>query len=423
MTTTHLAALVDAAAREPVLVTGSLPPGGRDLDLLVRDGAAQPLAATLDDAGCVRRGRSHALLGAGIAEVVDLVPAASWGVPDDEVAAAFAAALPIEGYGNLVRPAPAYVLLLTARRLGHAGVLDERRRERVTAALAEDAQAWQQARVRAPRWHVDEALSALRTAYLTGIDPPRSVMLRLAAERERGRGVPRLRRALAARRARRRGAVVAISGLDGSGKSTQAQLLADTLRALGVDAVVEWRRLAQSSSLDAVAAPVKQLLRRRRGPAQPVKVHYSRSERDSASQVRQRSAVLTWLWSLVVTVEHIRSQRAALAPHLRAGRVVVCDRHMLDSVVTLRFRYRAGRVHTALVRLLSPRAALAVYLDITPEESLRRKDDGYAIDQLETMHALYATAWPELGVTRLDGTRPAAELAAEIARTVWPALP
>ena len=53
----------------------------------------------------------------------------------------------------------------------------------------------------------------------------------------------------------------------------------------------------------------------------------------------------------------------------------------------------------------------------------RLADDGYAVAQLETMHALYAAAWADLGVTRLDGTRPLDELATQIARDVYPALP
>jgi thymidylate kinase len=425
MTTAAIAAVVDDAAGEPVLVVGSLPPDGRDLDLLVNAAGHARIGAALDAAGCLRRGRSYALLAAGSAEVVDVVAASSWGVSDDELTAAFAAAQPIEGYRNLVRPSPAHVLLLTARRLGHSGRLDERRRDRVASALAEDPVAWDAARARAAAWHVGEALEALRTTYVTRVDPPQRVVARLVAERERGRGRARLVRLRPRRRIGHRGAVVAISGLDGSGKSTQGQLLADTLGALGVDAVVEWRRLAQGSGLDAIAVPVKKLLRRARGkkPEQTVAVHYSRTERDSASQLRQRSTLLTFAWSLVVTATHIRSQRAAVVPHLRAGRVVVCDRYTLDSVVTLRFRYGAGRLQTALVRLLTPRAIRAYYLDITPEESLRRKDDGYAVSQLRTMHALYATAWAELGVTRLDGTRTAEDLATQIARDVWPTLP
>jgi thymidylate kinase len=419
MTCGTVARIVDESGTR-ALVVGSLPPGGRDLDLLVASSAEHRARAALDAAGCVRKGRSHALIGAGTAEAVDVVPGSAWGLTDADIGAALSGGLPVAGYANLVRPSPGHVLLLAARRLSHAGTLDERRRARVTQALADHPGAWEAARSLAAAWHVGEALAALRTTYTTGVEPPASVRRRLVRERTRAAGGRRSLRPPA----RRRGAVVAISGLDGSGKSTQGQLLADTLQALGVDAAVEWRRLAQGSGLDAVAAPVKRLLRKARGrrPEQTVAVHYSRSERDSASQLRQRSAILTWAWSIVVTAMHVRSQRAAVVPQLRAGRVVVCDRYTLDSVVTLRFRYGAGRLHTGAVRLLTPRAKVAVYLDITPEESLRRKDDGYEPAQLETMHALYARAWPELGVARLDGTRPSDELAAEIAHAVWLAL-
>jgi thymidylate kinase len=430
---TRLAVVVDGALQRPALVVGSLPPAGRDLDLLVPTAHEQAVRAALTAAGCARRRRVHARLRPGSVDSVDVITPRDWGLVDAELAAAIDAGTPVPGYRSLVAPPPDVALLLLARRLAAAGALAPRHRERLTELLRSTPDLFDQARDRAPRWHVTTALAALEQAWRTGRDPDAQTRARMGAERAGAVGPRTLRGALPvalrARLPRRsRAGVIAISGLDGAGKSGQAETLRDTLRALDVDAVVEWRRLSQNEALDAVARPVKKALRSVRGrgggaPA-PARVDYSRSERDAESLARSRSRLLTWCWAVVVATTHALSQRAAVRSHLRAGRVVICDRYTLDSVVHLRFRYGVGGLPAWLVRALPPRPVRTYYLDIPPAESLRRKDDGYHLDQLDRIHAGYAAASRRLpGVTVVDGTQPFDDVAEQVARDVWPRLP
>ena len=71
----------DSLASGPVLVFGSLPPEGRDLDLLVRPAEERALAEGLGREGFVRDGRLFARFRDCSAEVVELVPAADWRLP------------------------------------------------------------------------------------------------------------------------------------------------------------------------------------------------------------------------------------------------------------------------------------------------------------------------------------------------------
>src|SRR5947209_20292518 len=86
---------LDAALDAPVLVIGSLPPDGRDLDLLVRDVAS--LESSLAAAGFRRDGEGWTGP-AGYA--VEPVPAERWALPGAELDALFAAARTIDGYAN-----------------------------------------------------------------------------------------------------------------------------------------------------------------------------------------------------------------------------------------------------------------------------------------------------------------------------------
>ncbi|HKP18133.1 MAG TPA: hypothetical protein VJT84_06620, partial [Gaiellaceae bacterium] len=205
-----VARLVDEAAVGRIVVLGSLPPDGRDLDLLLWPEDRRAVSERLAAAGFISSGSDWLRFSECSAFVVDLIAAEAYGVPEAELRTLFDEAMSIDGLGRVVRPAPHHALLLLARM----GVT-AKRVQRVQAALDEDPDALAKARVAAPRWGVD-----LRRLRL-------------------------LRRVL--RRPRRR-AVVALSGLDGSGKSSQAAAARDALYRLGYDADAVWLPLASNEA-------------------------------------------------------------------------------------------------------------------------------------------------------------------------------
>jgi thymidylate kinase len=218
-----------------------------------------------------------------------------------------------------------------------------------------------------------------------------------------------------------------VSGLDGSGKSTQAEGLARSLQALGYPTVVTWTSLLSSPALNVLAAPARLLVRLRSGSNDPgpTAEPEPRDERASpASALRTRSATLTLGWTLVVTLLNAWSHNRATRAHLARGRVVICDRYLLDSFVQLRDRYgsdRRWRLHRLLLRVLSPRPLRAYFLDLDPDLAYGRRAD-YSLDRTRRRAGFYRAEHAALGVRRLDATRPPAELCAEIADDVWAAL-
>jgi thymidylate kinase len=260
------------------------------------------------------------------------------------------------------------------------------------AALEEDGAAPAEARRLAPAWGVAEELETV-----------------LAGEPVERRPRPRRPR------------VVALSGIDGSGKSTQARALRETLERLGYEAVVEWAPLGSSPLLRTLFMPVRRALGRIRS-LQPVEQEVDSGLRPNpGSQLRDRSPLANAVWSTMVAATNAAFHARTSAAHSLAGRIVVYDRYVLDSRVRMRFLYGRGRRHTlqnAIVGGLSPRPLAAFYLDVDAQSSRRRKDDRWTLSDLKTMVELYRE---ELSgdVTRLDGERPREELCAEIAATVW----
>jgi len=397
---------IDAATPEPVLVIGSLPPTGRDLDLLVRPAAAAALAGLLGDNDFHHR-RAHVWVrfAGGSAEIVELIPTDGLQLDDDQIERLFAEAQPIAGFASLLRPAAHHRLLLGARRVAGEARLDAKRRR---AATEPDDDAWRLARELAPAWRAEKALTELGQALSDA--RPRSWRLRSTAAR-----VDRYRR----------GAVIAISGLDGSGKSTQVEHLVETLTKLGYPTVSVWTSLVAHPSLSKVAAPLRALLGPRRHPEGVEELWPPAGEDDDpVTLLRERRPGLQMAWVTFVAAMNAWWQLRAVRPHLLRGRIVICDRYMLDSLVHMRYRYgseRRYRLQLAIIRLLSPKPLRSYLLDIRPETA-RTRNREYTLAQIELRASLYREEYEALGSKRLDGERPRDDLSAQIAFEVWSAL-
>jgi thymidylate kinase len=225
--------------------------------------------------------------------------------------------------------------------------------------------------------------------------------------------------------------VIALSGLDGAGKSTQARHLATALEALGHDVVIIWTPLASNAGLRALAAPVRIWLRllRRAGlggnVAQRSAAGGSLVAVPDAGGGGRGQTLVTHGWSMLVAVANAASQGRRAAPHLARGKIVIFDRYILDSFVHLRYLY--GRDHSyraqeALIRLLSPRPLRSYLLDTEPVTVAARKPLQYDLTQLELQIGLYRENCSRVGVRRVDGEQPLADICREIARDVWLAL-
>ena len=414
------AELIDAATSETVLVFGSIPPTGRDLDLLVRPRAREEIVFTLTENGYLTRSIQWVSFSEGT-DVVDLVPADDWKLSSKAIGDLFSEALPIPGYERLVRPAPKHALLIMARRVARSGgELEPKKRDRVAQALEEDPDGWAHAQDIAAEWGSYRAVVALERLYRTGVPTKRRTRAAALAERDKG-SAGALARAwrVVLRRKRGRG-VVTFSGLDGSGKTSQAEAVRGSLEKTTGETVIVWTRLSYNPSLKALARPVKAVLGRggSRSSAEASAV-------DPGKELRKKSPLITYTWATAVAVANAASQRRMTRYHLKRGRNVVCDRYTLDSRVHLRYRYGEQRkfsLQARLIQALSPKPLRSYHVDVPPEVAHQRKAEQYDLDQLRTQARLYTEERDAAGAKRLDGTRPRNELTREVLEDVWRSL-
>ena len=429
--------VLDSVIERAVLVFGSVPPKARDLDLLARQPEKAAIEDRLREMGFERSGAAWAKFENGTAQGVDVVSSEEWGLLPTEAHALFEESIPLDGCKNLSRPGPHHAALILARRFVRSGQLDEKRRKRLDIALGEEPRLWERAMHRAPLWGAHHAVLLLRNAYEQGGRVPAAD--RIAALREEFQARDEQALQSTARVIKRlvgpkpSGHVVTFSGLDGSGKSTQAENLRDALINLGYDAVIEWTKIARSPSLDLIAKPFKAVLgaRKRSAPETPATLKTGDGvivldPADAAAKdLRKRSPFITSGWTSLVAITNASEHRRATRNHTRAGRIVICDRYTHDTAAHLRYRYgneRRFRAQARLNRLLSTTPLKSYFLDVSPEAAYARKAEQYEVDDLELLRRLYLEEAEAAAVEVIDGERPLNEISAQVAHDVWKAL-
>ncbi|HEY0733310.1 MAG TPA: hypothetical protein VGD69_00265 [Herpetosiphonaceae bacterium] len=211
------------------------------------------------------------------------------------------------------------------------------------------------------------------------------------------------------------GILICLLGIDGSGKSTQAQRLVARLASTGYAATYVW-----GGRRGLLTAPLVRRGKARLGaPTQPVKSSalasseyraYVRGTRQLFSR-----GILRGLWRQITLREHLLEICWYVGRPLAQGRVVVCDRYLYDSLVNHAVLF--GSVPAEIDRQLghpllslAPRPTLGFWLDTPPEVALRRKTDIYDVQQLELRVPLYGRLATALAFEPLDGTLPADRL-------------
>jgi thymidylate kinase len=403
--------VIDSVAADRVLVFGSLPPDGRDLDLLVRPSEEEALARAFALQGMLPRNHKWVIFRNCSAYRVELVPVRSWPLPTAEADALFDEASPVEGSARLFRPASYHQLLIYALRVTNGRGLAEKHRARIADALAEDPAAWDRAHERSPAWGIEDALERIHEAFANGHTLP--------APRSRPR--------------RRRGHVVTLSGLDGAGKSAQAWGIIEALERTGNAAAVEHVPLGSDRVLWVIGGLAQRFVRKtarlglfteaaRRAEAGASILGDPAHPAPGGGPLR---GVLTQGWATFVALANAFTQWRTASRHVLAGRIVIHDRYTLDSVVRLRTLYgetTSFRLQRWLIQRLSPRPLCSFLLDVSPETALERKRDRWTLEQLRGQAKLYRAEHERLGVRRIDGERPTEEICAEIAAAVWQAL-
>jgi thymidylate kinase len=224
--------------------------------------------------------------------------------------------------------------------------------------------------------------------------------------------------------ARRWPLVVALSGLDGAGKSSQAAALMDLLSWLGLETEVFWLPLGHSG----LQRTVRRVLRQLRGLPRPSRDLAATGVGAEVSRVRRGGGggrVGTAVWAIFVAVIYAVSYQRVVSRLRHRSQVIIFDRYVTDAAAQVRYFYGANRQFRFarwLLRRLSPSAGCAYLLDLEPGAALARKQDQYDLQQLSLQAELLRSQARAFGVTILDAESARDEITARIAEDIWRAV-
>ncbi len=189
-----------------------------------------------------------------------------------------------------------------------------------------------------------------------------------------------------------RGLLVAFSGVDGSGKSTQIHLLEEQLakdRVRVLHIRCRWRPVLSLPLL---------VVFRRLGYA---KYHIGGGSYIVETRLRGKEGLAS-LWCILTQLENVVKTGLKLMFPMLLGRSVICDRYVLDMLVDGMFGLHDGpgraRLGFKLLRLF-PRPDFAFFMDIDPEVAFQRKPDLPTLKDYAGRLDLYHRLSSRLGVT------------------------
>lgn len=210
-----------------------------------------------------------------------------------------------------------------------------------------------------------------------------------------------------------RARLVYFAGLDGSGKTTQAQRLVAHRRAQGERWTYRWVRW-EPRLTGPLMAVARKMIRGRDGSSRPA------DDAGHAEFVAGKRAVFRsrWrrdLWATIVLLEYVPQMAWRLLPSLGRGGTVVCDRYVPDVWIDLALNFGEGvggveRLARHPLSRLFPKPDHLVFLDLPPKVGYERKMDGTPLAYLEEREPLYrwlATQYPS---TTIDATAPVEEV-------------
>ena len=188
---------------------------------------------------------------------------------------------------------------------------------------------------------------------------------------------------------------ITFEGLDGSGKSTQAELLAEAVRGTSRDVVT-----TREPGGTPLGEHVRELL-------------------------LSGDEISPWAEAALFTAARAELVDRVIAPAVEGGAVVICDRFLDSSLAYQGFARGLGVDRVLELNLPAIRGQLpdrTFLLEIDPEVAARRvgengdrieREDGQFRQQVANAYRLLAETFPQR-IEAVDGTRPPEEIAKEI---------
>ena len=206
------------------------------------------------------------------------------------------------------------------------------------------------------------------------------------------------------------GLIIAFSGVESSGKSTQIDLLLDHLKSQECKPIYLWTRPGYTPLMSAAKRTLRGLSGRRKAASEE-----GVSEKPGQYPKRAgsfRSSIKRRMWLTVSLADLFWTYCIYLRLLRLRGRTVLLDRYLMDAIVDFRVNFPDQQVDRGiafrLVRRFAAKSAAAYCLLIPAKESIKRtqsraRQHWEVPEIVEQKESLYRTLADEVGAIVIDG--------------------
>jgi len=199
----------------------------------------------------------------------------------------------------------------------------------------------------------------------------------------------------------RKGFLICFTGMDGTGKTTQAKNLVSSLNVQGVNCSYVWNTY-QPFLMKLILTVVRAVLFRGKDAFQDY-ASYTSTKRGLF-----RNRILARSYIYMVLLEYLCQSFMKITAPLILGKNIVSDRYYYDTVINLAVDndYPERQVEY-LMRKIScclPVPDITFLIDVSEETSFQRKSDIPSIEHLKMRRKIYLSIGGRSGLVTLDGT-------------------
>lgn len=205
----------------------------------------------------------------------------------------------------------------------------------------------------------------------------------------------------------KKGTLICFIGIDGSGKTTQAKALSESLARSGINTGYVWSRF-EPKLIKPLVAIAKGLFFRGKDVFRDY-AGYVNTKRNLS-----KNTVLLATYQYLLLFDYFLQIFQRVKVPLMRGKVIVCDRYIHDTVADLAVDYgysdeQVQKTLRSYLRLF-PKPDLVFLLDLPEELAYQRKGDVPSIDYLTERRKIYLNIGNDCKVVAIDATKGLIEL-------------